>query len=318
MIVINSKFLKNLIFSKRVNILMGSGVSYPSIKFMSDYKDNNELFDDVKKVSRELIENKYDETIKKTLKNYVDFISVMIDSIEQSNSRQSPKAVNLFTTNYDLFVEKSVDSLLNNKRFVFNDGANGYFVRTLDSSNYNKTTSYKGLNDNFLDEIVTINLFKPHGSVNWERNGNHIIVKNEVSDNFVGVPPTGVENSETFINDHFHNMLRLFQFELDKQQSLLIVIGFSFQDSHIAAMVKRALKNPELLVIVFCHDEKTDKDGKTEKDRIYENLDVPNNQNNLMVVVPSEIDTNDGEKIKEFIIANLTELILNNKETDCE
>lgn len=297
---------------------MGSGVSYPSIKFMSDYKDNNELFDDVKKVSRELIENKYDETIKKTLKNYVDFISVMIDSIEQSNSRQSPKAVNLFTTNYDLFVEKSVDSLLNNKRFVFNDGANGYFVRTLDSSNYNKTTSYKGLNDNFLDEIVTINLFKPHGSVNWERNGNHIIVKNEVSDNFVGVPPTGVENSETFINDHFHNMLRLFQFELDKQQSLLIVIGFSFQDSHIAAMVKRALKNPELLVIVFCHDEKTDKDGKTEKDRIYENLDVPNNQNNLMVVVPSEIDTNDGEKIKEFIIANLTELILNNKETDCE
>ncbi|MBQ3418581.1 MAG: SIR2 family protein [Erysipelotrichaceae bacterium] len=285
---------------------------------MSDYKDNNELFDDVKKVSRELIENKYDETIKKTLKNYVDFISVMIDSIEQSNSRQSPKAVNLFTTNYDLFVEKSVDSLLNNKRFVFNDGANGYFVRTLDSSNYNKTTSYKGLNDNFLDEIVTINLFKPHGSVNWERNGNHIIVKNEVSDNFVGVPPTGVENSETFINDHFHNMLRLFQFELDKQQSLLIVIGFSFQDSHIAAMVKRALKNPELLVIVFCHDEKTDKDGKTEKDRIYENLDVPNNQNNLMVVVPSEIDTNDGEKIKEFIIANLTELILNNKETDCE
>ena len=114
---------------------MGSGVSYPSIKFMSDYKDNNELFDDVKKVSRELIENKYDETIKKTLKNYVDFISVMIDSIEQSNSRQSPKAVNLFTTNYDLFVEKSVDSLLNNKRFVFNDGANGYFVRTLDSSN---------------------------------------------------------------------------------------------------------------------------------------------------------------------------------------
>lgn len=318
MIVINSKFLKNLIFSKRVNILIGSGVSYPSIKFMSDYKDNSELFDDVKKVSRELIENKYDATIKKTLKNYVDFISVMIDSIEQSNSRQSPKAVNLFTTNYDLFVEKSVDSLLNNKRFVFNDGANGYFVRTLDSSNYNKTTSYKGLNDNFLDEIVTINLFKPHGSVNWERNGNHIIVKNEVSDNFVGVPPTGVENSETFINDHFHNMLRLFQFELDKQQSLLIVIGFSFQDSHIAAMVKRALKNPELLVIVFCHDEKTGKDGKTEKDRIYENLDVPNNQNNLMVVVPSEIDTNDGEKIKEFIVANLTELILNNKETDCE
>ena len=50
-------------------------------------------------------------------------------------------------------------------------------------------------------------------------------------------------------------MLRVFQLELEKPQSVLIVIGFSFQDSHIAKMVRRAIQNPELRVYIFAYSD---------------------------------------------------------------
>lgn len=140
--------------------------------------------------------------------------------------------------------------------FVFNDGSNGYFNRILDSANYNKSVAYRGLNDNYLNELPTLSLIKPHGSMNWERDqeGN-ILIRQSVVENPVVVKPTGIEGQETFLNNHFHDMLRVFQLELDKPQSILIVIGFSFQDKHIAKMLNRSLKNPELNVFIFCYFE---------------------------------------------------------------
>ena len=46
-------------------------------------------------------------------------------------------------------------------------------------------------------------------------------------------------------------MLRVFQLELDKPQSVLLVIGFSFQDQLLAKMINWALQIPELIVYAF-------------------------------------------------------------------
>lgn len=67
------------------------------------------------------------------------------------------------------------------------------------------------------------------------------------------VKPTGLEAQDTFLNNYFHEMLRVFQLELDKPQSVLFIIGFSFQDKHIGKMILRALKNPELMMYVFAY-----------------------------------------------------------------
>jgi hypothetical protein len=74
-------------------------------------------------------------------------------------------------------------------------------------------------------------------------------------------------------------MLRLFQLELDKEQSVLFVIGFSFQDKHIGAMVRRAMKNPELMIYVF---------GFSDEDRkIYlNNLGIDSEPRNLKIITP--------------------------------
>lgn len=317
------KQLRYFAMTKRLNFLIGSGTSVPAIPLMSffkgedisDEKANNSLSDKVKDVSKKVLEDiskaSEEEIIKAVLKRYSEFIKVILQLLYHANSRQVTKNINIFTTNYDLFIEKSLDELMKYESFVFNDGSNGYFNRILDSANYNKSVAYRGLNDNYLNELPTLSLIKPHGSMNWERDqeGN-ILIRQSVVENPVVVKPTGIEGQETFLNNHFHDMLRVFQLELDKPQSILIVIGFSFQDKHIAKMLNRSLKNPELNVFIFCYFE-------SDKQTILTNLGLSDCPRNLNVITPNELEekykskqkSEDGSEWFSFDLSNLTELL---------
>ena len=319
------KQLRYFAMTKRLNFLIGSGTSVPAIPLMSFFKSkdisdeeaNNLLSDKVKEVSKKVIEdisNANDEgNIKAVLKRYSEFIKVILQLLYHANSRQVTKNINIFTTNYDLFIEKSLDELMKYESFVFNDGSNGYFNRILDSANYNKSVAYRGLNDSYLNELPTLSLIKPHGSMNWEREQeDNILIRQSVVENPVVVKPTGLEGQETFLNNHFHDMLRVFQLELDKPQSILVVIGFSFQDKHIAKMLNRSLKNPELNVFIFCYSE-------SDKQIILTNLGLSDCPRNLNVITPNElegkyktkhkVESEDESEWFSFDLSNLTELL---------
>lgn len=317
------KQLRYFAMTKRLNFLIGSGTSVPAIPLMSFFKSkdisdeeaNDLLSDKVKEVSKKVLEDistaNNEENIKAVFKRYSEFIKVILQLLYHANSRQVTKNINIFTTNYDLFIEKSLDELMKYESFVFNDGSNGYFNRILDSANYNKSVAYRGLNDNYLNELPTLSLIKPHGSMNWERGQeDNILIRQSVVENPVVVKPTGLEGQETFLNNHFHDMLRVFQLELDKPQSILIVIGFSFQDKHIAKMLSRSLKNPELNVFIFCYSE-------SDKQTILTNLGLSDCPRNLNVITPNELEekykskheSKDGSDWFSFDISNLTELL---------
>lgn len=315
------KKLRKIAITKQVNFLLGSGTSVPAIPLMGSYYDvndksaNEQLFERVQDVSKKLLTKNYCELVEKdiyiVLENYQKFIERIVSILNLSNSRQTPKNVNIFTTNYDLYIERATDQILKRYKLVFNDGASGYFDRYLDSSNFNRTVSYKGLNDNYIDEIPSITLIKPHGSINWVKENQNIVIKNEVVEEPIIVKPDGYEATTTFENNHFHEMLRIFQMELDKPQSVLFVIGFSFQDKHIAKMVKRAVQNPELMVYVFGF---TDNDRRTYLD----NLNFENERPNFRILTPKDFDegyknknfenTND-EVWFSFTLANLTNIL---------
>ena len=166
----NNKTIKNLAITKQLNFLIGSGASMPAIPLLNMIKGNDEedkngnLVKIIKEVSEKLLEEDLSDTkISKTYNNYLNFVSQVFKLLMMTNSRQIPRSVNIFTTNYDLFLEKAIDELSQENRIVFNDGANGYFKRYIDSSNYNRVVSYKGLNDNYINEIPSINLIKTHG-----------------------------------------------------------------------------------------------------------------------------------------------------------
>lgn len=318
------KELRKLMITKQLNFLIGSGTSAKSIGLMGDFKDdtessanaNEKLEEKIKGVSQKIISGVYGSQeekniIQENLNDYIQFMKSVIDVINLSNSRQTPKSVNLFTTNYDLYIEKAIDELISTSRFVFNDGANGYFKRVLDSSNYNRVVSYKGLNDNYISEIPSISLIKPHGSMNWSEQNGIIIINNKVVENPKIIKPTGTEEKDTYLDNHYYEMLRVFQLELDKPQSVLFIIGFSFQDKHIGKMVKRALQSPEILVIVFGYSDE-------DKDTFLFNLGIDRKwiPKNLRIYTPKDFNKRHLSKHYKsedvnyhFELPNLTDII---------
>lgn len=258
--------LRKLCYSKRLNFLLGAGASQPAIPTLADNLHPDKLIDTIRSVSANLLSGSITGAEKVTFHAYLGFISMIISILNLSNSRAVPRSANIFTTNYDLYVEAAMDKIMqNNYGILFNDGANGYFKRYINTFNYDRSSALRGQFDNYNHETPTIRLIKPHGSINWiqltqDKDQELIEVRNRPVDKtekpFI-VPADKYESQHTMESRHFFEMLRLFNIELDKPQSILFVIGFSFEDKHIASMVRRALQNPGLLVCIFAYSDET-------------------------------------------------------------
>ncbi|MFI3938193.1 SIR2 family protein [Vagococcus fluvialis] len=98
------------------------------------------------------------------------------------------------------------------------------------------------------------------------------------------VLPTKRKFQTTLIEEQYFNMLRFLSYELEKEQSALIVFGFSFYDEHITEIVQRSLNNPSLLVIIFCYKD-------SDKDEIISRFAFSNNSipNNVIFIKPEDL-----------------------------
>lgn len=230
------------------------------------------------KIIKQINENYYDLVISKgylikdtesvqyieVFQQYKTFISNCL-SIMNLHTKEIDKKVNVFTTNYDLFFEKSADDLLaNSEPYIFNDGSNGLINRVFDIAKFNIRSFYHSNNTKKIYEtqVPTINLYKLHGSLSWRKIDSKTIAmnysqKSKTIDDLLIVRPTKNKFHETLMNLTYHNLLREYQNTLDFGPNVLIVFGFSFQDEHIVELTKRALKNPELMMYVFCYDEES-------------------------------------------------------------
>lgn len=313
----NIELIQEHCYTKRLNFLIGSGASSDSIPLMGQFsafgdKANEELLKSVSDISEKaLLKCKRERSnrpiplmerlkIFKSYKSYTQFIEGLIQCLLNVNSRTIPRSVNIFTTNYDLFLECAIDNVLRTRNFVCNDGSRGYFTKVLDWTNFNRVVAYKGINDNYNYELPLVNLIKPHGSVNWKRDGENVLVTSNVCEEPFVVPPTGYESRETFLTNYFYEMLRVFQLELEKPQSVLIVIGFSFQDAHIAKMVRRAIQNPELRVYIFAY-------SNSAIHNIRANIGVSNTDPRLVIWGPGDFES------KPLTLKEVTKILFEKK-----
>lgn len=87
---------------------------------------------------------------------------------------------------------------------------------------------------------------------------NEAILEHFISvyEQLIIVNPTKKKFSETVTDVHFYELMRLYSNSLEKENSLLFVMGFSFADEHILNLTKRALQtNPTLLVVIFAYND---------------------------------------------------------------
>lgn len=111
----------------------------------------------------------------------------------------------------------------------------------------------------------------------------------------VMINPTKRKFKESVIDHHFYELMRQYSNNLEKENTLLFVTGFSFADEHIADITRRAANtNPTLHIVIFAFN---DNDGNTIK----ANLKLADAclNNNIVILTPSSIKTINASSLEK-------------------
>ena len=160
-----------------------------------------------------------------------------------SIDRQEP--VEIFTTNYDLLLEEALEK----RRIPYFDGFVGGYRPFFDRHTVTN------------DELPTqwVRLWKLHGSMNWvsqEQDGSRRIWRtDDISGERAVIHPSHMKYDQSRKMPYLTLIDRLKQF-LDRDESVLFIVGYSFGDEHINDVLIQALReSPTATVFAFMYGE---------------------------------------------------------------
>ncbi|WNC67539.1 SIR2 family protein [Thalassotalea nanhaiensis] len=308
------EYFSRIFQSSNINFLFGAGASNPAITVAGDIENKiQELYDEGNVSEAEKVEYDFLASVQKicaklvqgasfpansheilVLSNYELFLDIIQDMLQQRRNSLLPKKVNIFTTNYDLFVEQAA---LKFKGLVLNDG---FQIRSTLKNEYQYET--RSFSRTFFEtsalydykvELPVVNLLKIHGSMTWTMDApNSEIIKYKAETNFLPsieelteeqikqhlenyylIYPKKEKFKTTLLNHTYYDLMRIYSNELDKEQTVLIAFGFSFQDEHLFDLTKRALRNSTLKIIIFAFNNSA-KELLLEKFSNFNNVDI--------------------------------------------
>lgn len=233
-----------------------------------------------------------------TMNDYINFLNTITKLIIDRKTTVLSKQVNIFTTNIDIFFEKVFEDLELN----YNDGFIWRMNPIFDLSNFKKSVIQRSNHFDNRSEIPVFNLLKIHWSLTWKYKESELLNPNrkiylssdlshfdntllskiwtdfiqDYKKKLLVVNPEDSKFSETVLNKYYYELLRSYSSELERENSVLFVIGFSMADQHIQEITKRvARSNPTLQIYIFSFSKSSKKDmeGKMEVDK-YLNISV--------------------------------------------
>lgn len=111
------------------------------------------------------------------------------------------------------------------------------------------------------------------------------------------VNPTKEKFKHTLFNQAYYDLLRIYSNELEKENTVLFVMGFSFADEHIRDLTIRAANsNPTLTIYIVAHTFAS----KTKYEQMIDFGSVKNS--NIRILVPPRVKPPAGEgEVDEFV-----------------
>lgn len=236
-------------------------------------KPEDERINDIIKSTRNFLlkkilneDNVFDKSDEPLLNIYKQFYRKLL-------SRNSTlQRLNIFTTNYDLYSEKSMDLLGIHYVNGFTGGINKFFNPTI--FNYalaekmDLSQSKWSVIDNFFY------LYKIHGSVNWiEAEGENKLFKvqeiqdpkfKNLKDGEIMIYPTPLKYNASF-GSPYSDLFREFQRRLMMNNNILVTIGYSFNDEHINNLIFQAFTIPSFRLIIIGEPTESNKIGELKK-----------------------------------------------------
>ena len=165
--------------------------------------------------------------------------------------------IKIFSLNYDLCLEKQCKL----SHIECNRGFEKYLWGY---GNFDK-------HDNDEDRI---NLYKLHGSIDWEYNNEGVIERDDKIDNLAII--FGTSYKLQYLDPFLYLFYEFRRQTLDKVTKIINCIGYSFNDDHINGILGQALNantNKKIISIQPINDE------KSEKERIMGKLGIKNIDN---------------------------------------
>lgn len=113
------------------------------------------------------------------------------------------------------------------------------------------------------------------------------------------VNPTKAKFRHTMMNQTHYEMLRIYSNELEKENTVLFVLGFSFADEHIREITLRsASSNPTLMIYVVAYDSRSAADLEAK----FPSIDTPNG--NVKIMKPTVDDRQQDHFKYDFATIN--------------
>lgn len=220
---------------------------------------------------------------------------------------QSP--INIFTTNYDVYNEEALDSL----GYPYNNGFIGAYKRTFNPLSYKYAyVENMNLSQDVWNRVPNFyNLYKLHGSITWVKQGSQIaeLDYNNISeDENLMIYPTPLKDRSTLMTP-YSDLFRAMENTLLRENSVLVVLGYSFSDDHINRLILNALAIHTYRLIIFGESENISKlkDMNDKRIIIINSEDKIHHFENFVNLVMPELD----EDIKEHINVKEVKEIIN-------
>lgn len=182
------------------------------------------------------------------------------------------KRANLFTTNYDMAFDYALDKL----GVFYINGFLGVHDRVFHPEIYDFDLYYPGqsVSGKVHRAEKVLRYYKLHGSLSWisdnpSRNNTYGIKEISLHDSFdssvydnkqLMVYPCSSKKSFT-LDLPYSELFRQFASAINQPQSVLICLGYSFNDEHINDLIYHALTNPSFTLIIVNYN-KNGKEGE--------------------------------------------------------
>jgi hypothetical protein len=164
----------------------------------------------------------------------IDVHSSFLRKVAKRSTRK-PR-VKLFTTNYDLCFETAARQI----RFVVVDGFSHTQPQEFDGAHFNYDFVRRESDRESPDYIPNVvHLYKLHGSVDWEIR-DHQVVKAENATNPLIIYPR-ITKFELSYDQPYLELMGRFQSVLRLPNTGVLVIGFGFNDAHLAQPLMAAI-----------------------------------------------------------------------------
>lgn len=159
----------------------------------------------------------------------------------------------LFTTNYDTLFEQAA---VKRGGYTIIDGFTFAYPRVFSGANFdldivNRKRTRVKQEESFAPNVFQ--LFKIHGSIDWEEKDGKIFQK-EITQVPCIVYPASNKYESSYEQPYFE-MMAHFQQTLRKESTLLIVVGFGFKDKHIQNTIREAVEqNPNFHLFIVAYN----------------------------------------------------------------